>query len=193
MRHPPMRARYDAAQTTDDNRKHWAWADAMSAEAAMDPMVRRILRNRSRYECANNSYAAGIIQTLANDTIGTGPTLQMLTGNTKANETIEWWFGKWAREIRLPAKLRTMTEALHRDGEAFAIMTFNPRLRSPVKLGMRLIEADQVASLNLAGATPTVNDGIIYGDDGELAATATVNAPLLASPVWRIRISSSRS
>jgi capsid protein len=68
-----LRARYDAAATTDNNRRHWANADGLSANAANSPEVRRILRNRSRYEVANNSYARGIVLTLANDCIGTGP------------------------------------------------------------------------------------------------------------------------
>ncbi len=74
-----IRARYDAAATTDANRKHWANADGLSADAAASPEVRRILRNRARYEAANNSYAAGIVATLANDVVGTGPRLQVLT------------------------------------------------------------------------------------------------------------------
>ena len=52
-----VRTRYDTAQTTDDNRKHWANADAYSADAANTPVVRRTLRNRARYEVANNSFA----------------------------------------------------------------------------------------------------------------------------------------
>ena len=81
MVHVPLRVRgrYDAAATNDDNRRHWANADLLSANAAANPEVRRILRNRARYEVANNSYARGIVLTLANDAIGTGPRLQMLT------------------------------------------------------------------------------------------------------------------
>ena len=84
-----VRAKFDAAQTTPDNRKHWANADHLSADAAATPDVRRTLRNRARYEVANNSYARGIVLTLANDVIGTGPRLQMLADSAKANRTIE--------------------------------------------------------------------------------------------------------
>jgi len=70
-----LRGRYDAAVTTDDNRRHWAHADALSADAAASADVRRTLRNRARYEVANNSYARVIVLTLANDTVGTGPRL----------------------------------------------------------------------------------------------------------------------
>ena len=74
-------AKFDSAKTTPENRKHWANADGLSPNAAINPEVRRVLRNRARYEVANNSYAKGIVLTLANDTIGTGPRLQMLTTN----------------------------------------------------------------------------------------------------------------
>ena len=51
-----IRARYDAAVTNDDNRRHWANADALSAgnarSAADAPQP-------CRYEVANNSYARG--------------------------------------------------------------------------------------------------------------------------------------
>ena len=71
-----VRAKFDSAQTTPDNRRHWANADGLSADAAANPEIRRTLRNRARYEVANNSYARGIVLTLANDVIGTGPRLQ---------------------------------------------------------------------------------------------------------------------
>ena len=76
-----LRAKYDAANTTLDNMKHWSRADGLSASSANSPEVRRTLRNRSRYEVANNSYARGITLTLANDVVGTGPRLQMLTSD----------------------------------------------------------------------------------------------------------------
>ena len=66
-----IRSRYDAAQTTDENRRHWANADALSAAAANSLDMRRTVRNRARYEVANNCYLSGMVQTLANDCIGT--------------------------------------------------------------------------------------------------------------------------
>ena len=58
-----VRARYDAAVTNEDNRRHWANADGLSANASNNSEVRRVLRNRARYEVANNSYARGIVLT----------------------------------------------------------------------------------------------------------------------------------
>ena len=59
-----VRAKYDAAQTTSDNTRHWANADALSPDASLSPAVCRILRNRARYEAANNSYCKGMVPAL---------------------------------------------------------------------------------------------------------------------------------
>ena len=57
LAHVPLhiRGRYDAATTTEENRRHWASADHLSANAANSPAVRRVLRSRARYEVSNNS------------------------------------------------------------------------------------------------------------------------------------------
>ena len=72
-----MRARFDAAQTTRDNARHWGAAEFLSADAEADSDVRKTLRTRARYEVQNNSYARGIVKTLADDAVGTGPRLQI--------------------------------------------------------------------------------------------------------------------
>ena len=83
------RGRYDAAQTTGDNAKHWSFADFLSDDAEADASVRQILRTRARYEVQNNSYARGIVKTLADDTVGTGPRLQMLLEDEAKNRLVE--------------------------------------------------------------------------------------------------------
>ncbi len=161
-----VRGRYDAAATNDDNRRHWAGADHLSADAANSPVVRRILRSRSRYEVANNSYARGIVLTLANDTIGTGPRLQMLSDDPAANRTVEQQFSRWAEAIHLPEKLRTMRMARAQDGEVFALFSSNPLLDCPVQLDVRLVEAEQIASPQwpvASGQLPaSAVDGIVF-------------------------------
>ncbi|MEZ6193744.1 MAG: phage portal protein [Phycisphaerales bacterium] len=160
-----MRARYDAAQTTADNARHWAMADALSADAAAAPAVRKKLRERARYEVANNSYAKGIVLTLANDCIGTGPRLQLLTDDTETNNRVEKAFAEWARAVNLAGKLRAMRMAKATDGEVFALLTDNPRLDAPVQLDVQLVEADRVTTPWFAGApiVPSANqiDGVI--------------------------------
>ena len=161
-----LRGRYDAAQTTADNTRHWANADGLSADAAASPGVRRTLRNRSRYEVANNSYARGIVLTLANDCVGTGPRLQMLTEDPEINRRVETAFARWAEAVDLAGKLRTMRTAKAADGEAFAVLTANPKLDSPVKLDVRLVEADRVANPDFRLTVTTAVDGIEFDPFG---------------------------
>ena len=161
-----LRAKYDAANTTLDNYKHWSRADGLSAATANSPDVRRTLRNRSRYEVANNSYARGITLTLANDVVGTGPRLQMLTGDDGANHFVEAEFLAWCEAIGLAEKLLTMRLARVADGEAFGLLTSNERLETPVNLDLRLIEADQVATPTLVPDTRRYLDGICFDTDG---------------------------
>ena len=161
-----IRARYDAAATSPDNRRHWANADGLSANAANSAEVRRVLRNRTRYEVANNSYARGIVLTLANDVVGTGPRLQLLTVDGEANRLIEREFAVWAKAVNLAEKLRTMRMARAQDGEAFAMLTSNPKLTTPVQLDLRLVEADQVTTPDTTVLTGNFVDGIVFDDAG---------------------------
>ena len=165
-----IRAKFDAAVTNTDNIRHWANADGLSADAAASPQVRRILRNRSRYEVANNSYAKGIVLTLANDCVGTGSRLQLLTDDGETNHIVEQAFIDWAREIHLAAKLRTMRMAKATDGEAFCVLTANPNLASAIKLDVRLVEADRVTNPNYKMAASNVVDGIEFDAFGNPAA-----------------------
>lgn len=174
---PVVRGRYEAAQSGDDY-KHWQQADAFSADAQLSPMVRRTMRNRARYERNNNSYLAGISATLASDLIGTGPRLQ-LDVQDEAARIVERAFYDWGTAIDLPAKLRTMREALVVDGEAFALMTTNARL-SGVQLDLRLIEAEMVATpteLMRQTITPEGNtvDGIEFDEAGNVIAYQVLN------------------
>lgn len=162
-----VRARYDAALTNENNRRHWANADGLSANASNSPEVRRILRNRARYEVANNSYARGIVLTLANDCIGTGPRLQMLSLDREGNSTVEREFARWAVAVGLADKLRTMRVAKAEDGEAFAVFTSNPRLDTPVKLDLKLVEAEQVCTPDFRAASKAqAVDGIDFDEHG---------------------------
>jgi lambda family phage portal protein len=146
MRHEPRRplsARFDAAERSLDSDRHWAHADNLSARAANSPEVRRRLRDRARYEAGNNCYCDGIVQTLANDVVGTGPSLQLQIDDKEAGNAIEAAFSEWCRTIRLAQKLKTMRRAKAVDGEAFALHITNDRLPTPVKLDIMPIEADQ--------------------------------------------------
>lgn len=53
---------------------------------------------------------------LANDTIGTGPQLQMLSGDEDFNDRVETQFMRWADAVHFPSKLRTMRMARCQNG-----------------------------------------------------------------------------
>lgn len=162
-----LRARYDAAQDTDENRKHWAWADNYSASAANSIEVRRKLRSRSRYECIEaNSFAKGMALTLANDTISTGPSLQC-TGDRYIGAFIEREWRRWARAVGLANKLRTARLTKVVDGEAFLLRTTNRRLRTPVQLDIKLVEADQISTPGFVDGLPNQIDGIVFDKWGQ--------------------------
>ena len=116
-----IRGRFDAAQTTHDNARHWAAADYRSADADANEDARRILRVRARYEINNNSYARGIVETLANDCVGTGPRLQMLSSDEELNRQIERDFAIWCEQVHLAERLRTVRIAQCQDGECFIL------------------------------------------------------------------------
>ena len=160
-----MLARFDAAQTTKDNARHWSAAEFLSADAEADSNVRKILRTRARYEVQNNSYARGIVKTLADDTVGTGPRLQMLLEDEAKNRLVEHDFAEWAKRIRLAAKLRTIRMARCQDGEAFAVLAQNPRLSTNVTLDIQLIEADRVTDDEMNADGRSV-DGITFDSFG---------------------------
>ena len=160
-----MLARYDASQTVTENSRHWANADELSADAANSLEVRRKLRSRSRYECANNSYCKSMVDTVTADVIGTGPKLQLRTGDRGVDRAIEKKFARWCRAIGLPKKLRTMKKAKEVDGEAFAQFRRNERITAtPVQLDLRVIECDRVTDPT-PGWDPDLLDGIRFDGD----------------------------
>lgn len=157
-----VNARFDAAGHNSENARHWAAADYLSADAEANESVRRTLRVRSRYEVANNSYARGMLLTLANDTIGTGPRLQVLSGDDELNSQIEGDFMRWAAEIDLPGKLRTARMARCQDGEVFILMAQNRAMTDrQIQLDIQLIEADRICSNGISGEENSV-DGIKF-------------------------------
>jgi capsid protein len=171
-----VRSAYDIAQTTDANSRHWRNADGLSPRAANTPEIRKTIRERARYEVLeNNSYGKGMVLTLANDTIGTGPRLQLRLNDREVNTKTEAQIAGWAAEVRLAEKLRSLRVCKAVDGEGFAHFTTNPLLRNQVKLDLALSEADHFtppfASQFLLSRA--LDDGIEYDAAG--------------NPVWYYR------
>lgn len=128
---------------------------------------RRVRRFALRFPVAfGKGGFRGIVRTLANDVVGTGPQLQMLTSEPETNRRIEREFAGWSAAVQLPEKLRTMRMAQAEDGESFAILTNNPRVDSPVKLDLRLVEAEQVTTPDILSLADNQIDGIVFDGHG---------------------------
>jgi lambda family phage portal protein len=161
-----LRAKYDAAQTTAENTAHWAQADGLSAAQANSLEVRRKLRERARYERDNNSYCSGMAETLANDTIGTGPRLQLQTPDRDLNARVAESFEEWAAATGLAERLRTYREDRTISGEGFLLLTTNPELPTAVKLDLKAVECDQVSTPYLPWDDPLAVDGVRFDAHG---------------------------
>ncbi|MCC6360637.1 MAG: phage portal protein [Phycisphaerales bacterium] len=162
-----VRAKHDAAQTTPENRRHWQNADALSADASASAVVRKTIRERARYEIANNPLLAGMVATKADLIIGSGPRLRMLTDSPEVNARVERLFAEWANETGLASTLTVMAKAKVGDGEEFGIIRIDEAVRHPVKIRLRDFECDRCAT---PGFTVGEVDGIEFDAYGNPAA-----------------------
>ena len=160
-----VQGRYDAAQTTTENTRHWANTDALNADQANSYSIRKRVRERARYEFGNNPYARGMVKTRSNFVIGSGPRLQLLIEDKETAKEAEREFKSWARRVGLAKKLLQMHEARTVDGESFAIKETNPNLDHDIKLDLRLIECDRVTELGATGDPYNV-DGVVIDEFG---------------------------
>ena len=159
---PSVRARYDGAGSAEDNRRHYENADYLNSAAANSRSIRGKLVTRSRYEFANSCYLKGIVETVAQDTVGRGPRGQVTSADPAFSKAVEVEFARWCSQINLPTKLRTMHQAKHVDGEGIGIFFSNTPANRAVKLDIRLIETEMMATPDLWPNTRWRVDGVKY-------------------------------
>jgi lambda family phage portal protein len=158
-----VRAAFDAAEFDYQTAEIYRWADGLSADAAASSAKRRSLRNRSRYEIKNNPYARGIVNSVADYTIGTGPTLQILTRDKELGRAIEADFAAWAAAISLAEKLWLLVLSRVQDGEGFGKLIINPEVAHPSILDLQLFEGEQCTTpATELGQAPNSVDGIEF-------------------------------
>lgn len=161
-----LQANYDIAQTTRENARHWSQTDTYDPDRANSPGVRAFARERSRYEVANNSYCAGIVETRVNHEIGTGPTLEVLGADPARSAAIERRWREWAEAVDLVDRLCSVTFARISDGEGFGMFRSNPGLETETKLDWFDFECDRCQTPWLPWMTPNRIDGIWFDDFG---------------------------
>lgn len=159
--HPAaIRARYDNAYTTAENERNWAGVDVLSARSANSYWVRRQLRLRSRHEVSNNPFLYGIATNNADDMVGSGPTLQLLTSNPEYNREVERSWASWCAAVGFTQKLRGCKLAKTVDGEGFLVLKTVEDLEHPVKLYPCDLEADQISTPAPRNLTDWWVDGV---------------------------------
>jgi lambda family phage portal protein len=158
-----IKARYDVAQSTTENATLWTGVDSLSAAEANNPTVRKTIRERARYEIANNPYGAGIVRTITQDTVGSRVQLQL--GDSKRAQEIEQDFMAWADAVKLWKKLRVMRSAKCVDGEVFGMLITNRRVPNEIKLDLQTIECDMIESYYTTTKTNEI-DGIRFDEFG---------------------------
>jgi lambda family phage portal protein len=165
------RNRFEAAQGGATNRRHWSNADDLGPRDYASADTRRVLRRRARYERDNDPHLDGLMKTLANDMVGTGPRLQLglAEEHFAAARLVEQSFAAWCRAVDLAEDLRLMHEAKPTDGESFAQFVTDPALPSPVKLDLRVLETEQVQTPDLGLNTARAVDGIEFDSAGKPA------------------------
>jgi len=160
-----IKGKYDAAQTSNMNKMHWLNADGNSADEANNPDVRRVLRNRSRYERANNPYLDGLCTDMAAHVWGTGARLNFQDPDPEVNRLVQLAFMDWFIGASMPDKFLTGYTAKVGDGEMFLVETDQFNQRSPVTLNYKLLECERCTA---GFKTNTKNnvDGVILDDQG---------------------------
>lgn len=176
-------ASYNAASVSPDMLQAFAGSDSLSADAAMRRSARLLIASRARNEFANNSFAYGIVTTLANDTVGRGPKLQLFHPDDDAAysprqeeklQRRERRFRRWCRQVGMNSLLRCARIAKALDGETFIVMAENLGAKREIQLQPQIFEAECVQSSSWKdqpdayhrGGEPVEVDGIRFDQWG---------------------------
>ena len=155
-----MNAYVDVSYITEENAEHWSWARSGDANTNLDMKKRIDSRRRARYETQNNNFLLGLTETVATDTIGPGPILEMQTEDKDRNRQIERDWKSWAAATDLHNKLWTMIKTKLVDGEVFGLLIFREAVDHFVKLDLQVLEADQCGNPLGVPDDAAIYDGI---------------------------------
>lgn len=172
------RKTYDSISATFDNARRGATesslfrgADSLAVTAALNPSVRKIVRERARYIVANCPYGWSMLSTFGTHVVGPWATVSFPAANVNRNviNEVVAAFDAWATKSRLWPKVQTMLRAKVTDGEAFALLTTDKTLvddDNKVTLNLRPIECDRVESYTEIVTRENEIDGIRFDENG---------------------------
>lgn len=158
-----LEAHYEAAGTSSENENHWANARGLAADAAASPQARKTIRDRARYEDANNSLCRGVVDTFVDSVYGRGPILNVETGVEAANESIERRFAEWVEERGIGERFRLAYRDDVVAGEGLCLK-INRDLRSyssdEPTLDLMDLECDRLSDPWDSQSDPLLRDGV---------------------------------
>ena len=151
---PPSRpterlaAVYESAQDNTDNRRLWQYASQTGADVLATQATRWRLAARARYVYRNNCYCQGMLHTLANDVVGSGPRVEIVPAGegdraARAANALEREFADWCEETLFAHGLWTAIIQRVLAGDFFGVRELNPKLESAVRFQVRWYEAEQ--------------------------------------------------
>jgi lambda family phage portal protein len=167
----PIEAAYfDSAATSRHNERHWAHAAGGDFNQLLCGDL-GILRRRSRYEILNNSYGAGIADTLAMDIVGTCPRPQIQSGNAAFDREAEEEFLVWAAGCDWCGQM-DLAEILQMQvghqqceaGESLTAFKRDPSIRHDVSLRLLCVDIDRLDSSGVFDER--IQDGIEFDKEG---------------------------
>src|SRR5436190_3435515 len=173
-----LEARYDSAQITTENRKHWSNADDRNPTQSNTPAIRQRIRIRARYEWENNCICSGMISTRSTDIIGyTAPTPQVLTEDTKLNKLIQDEWEAWSNHpyVNVHSKIKIFDEGKQVEGEQFLALNRDLEAfdKTGFELGITTLSANRVCDPSYGYGLANLNGARLYNDDGVWVDPAT--------------------
>lgn len=143
-----------------ENQSYFVSAEDSSADSICSSDERSQLRAMCRKVLLDNSFALNAARSLALSVYGSGPSLQLKTGDDSLNTAIELLFNRWRKQTSYDVKFLTAIQALCSDGESFFLLYNDPAIVGG--LNVELVEAYRIDNKYTEGFTPDTFDGIKY-------------------------------
>ena len=162
-------ARFDNAAHTPDTATLYRNADALAMNAALDPLVRKTVRERARYVVGNVPYAWSMVRTYITHVVGAWASVSFPRGGIPESlrQQVVDDFDAWAMRVDLWSKVQTIFRAKVVDGEAFAMFFTDPEIvdsTNLVTLNVYPFECDRVESYRIANRDDEI-DGIRFSQN----------------------------
>ena len=164
-------ARFDNARHTPDTASLFRNVDSLAITTALNPGVRKTVRDRARYVVANCPYAKSMLDTFVTHVVGPWASVSFPRGGVpeaKREEIVDA-FDAWAMATDFWEKVKTLLRAKVTDGEAFATFSTDKAIvgaMNRVTLNVHPIECDRVESYTEQITKENEYDGIRFDANG---------------------------